>query len=275
VPIRVITDSTAALDPVLAAANDVTVVPVRINIGEHSYGDGEISLADMVARVGEGIRTSGPAPGAFAEAVAAVPDGAVVITVASTLSSTHRSAGVAAAETDREIRMVDSGTAAGAQAIVALHAASVAAAGAGIDEVAAAAGRAASEVRLFGLLQTLDYLVRGGRVSGLLGAVAGTLRVRPIFELREGRIRRHRPALGSDAGIERLVGALQRSRIPDARLHCVAQHTMAKTRAEQVLARVAEFAEPSVAFVSEFGAPMAAHTGPGMVGLSWWWEQPR
>jgi DegV family protein with EDD domain len=272
--VRIITDSTSALDPAVAAAGGVVVVPVRVNIGDESLLDHEVDLETVVAGPGQGLLTSGASPGAFLEALAGADGGAVVVTVAASLSSTLAAAEVAAAEVPFEVRIVDSGTAAGAQALVALHAARVASAGATIDAVEAAVRRAVGEVRLFGALETLEFLVRGGRVTGAVGSLAGALGVRPVFELRAGKILRYRPAFSRQAALDRLYSSWRRSRVPGARLHVIALHALASSDAETLLERVCADAEPATALVAEFGAPMVVHTGPGMVGLSWWWETP-
>jgi DegV family protein with EDD domain len=269
----VITDSAAALNGLQAAEHGIVLVPIRVNVGDDSYLDGRIPLAEVVRRADEGITTSGPSPGAFGEALEGADDGAVIVTVASALSSTYGSAAVATADTGDSVRIVDTGTAAGAQALVAMHAAAAASAGADLDEVHEAALLAAGRVRLLGALQTLEYLIRGGRVNGIVGGIAGTLGVHPVFELKDGEIRRLRPAFSRRAAIGRLTGTLQRSRVEGARLHCIALHAMAPGDAEQVLERVREQDDPATALVAEFSAGMVAHTGPGLIGLSWWWEE--
>ncbi len=274
-PVRVITDSTAALDRNLAESKGIGLVPVRVTIGDRSHRDGEISLGEVVDLAERGLGTSGPPPGDFLEALAGATDGAVIVTVAGALSSTFASARLAAERLPVDVRIVDSGTAAGAQALVALHAAAVARAGGGLDEVEAAARLVASEVRLFGALESLDFLVRGGRVNNVAGAIAGSLGIRPVFELRFGDIRQYRPAFSRQGAIDRLHASWKRSRVVPARLHVVALHAMARVDAEHLLARVSDEIEPATGLVAEFGASMVVHTGPGMVGLAWWWERPR
>ncbi len=269
---RVVTDSASALDPALADQWGVVVVPVRINIGTRSYLDGEIGLEEL-ADTHEEVRTAGSSPGAFAAALDGA-EAAVVITVAATLSSTYRAAALAAADSPGAIEVVDSGTAAGAQALVVLEAAKLAAAGAGPGEVTARARTVADQVKLAGVLENLEWLVRGGRVSGLVGGLAGTLGVRPVFELAGGSIRRLRPAFSRDAGLNRLLTRWRRSRVEGATLHCFAHHTMDPLAAEALLSTVSSEVEPATGLVAEFGAPMMAHTGPHMAGLAWWWETP-
>jgi len=273
-PVKVITDSTAALDDATAAAYGVAVVPARVILGDVSYRDGAFPLSELLARFDEGVSTAGPAPGDFVEALAGAVDGAVVLTVAANLSSSFKAATVAASiAADRRVRVLDTGTAAGAQALAALHAGRVAAGGASLDEVEAAARRALDGVRLFGALETFEYLVRGGRLNSTVGKLAAGLRVHPIFELREGNIRSLRPCFSRERAVGRLLGYWHRSRVEGARLHVIALHALVPDGAERLLEAVCREVEPETGLVAEFGPVMVVHTGPGLLGLSWWWEE--
>jgi DegV family protein with EDD domain len=268
--VRVITDSAAALDAATAAEHGITVVPILVTIGDTTYRDGELPLPELLERLGEGVTTSGPSPGAFAQALSDAADGAVVVTVAGSLSSTFRSATVAGREYRHPLEIIDSGSAAGAQALVALHAARIARDGGGVAEIAAAARSAAARVRLVGVLDTLEFLVRGGRVPGLVGSIAGTLRIKPLFELSAGRVHRLRPAFSRTSAVQRIVTAFERSRPSGGVAHCAAVHADAETEARALLERVK--AGAATALISGFGPGMVAHAGPGVVGLAWWWE---
>jgi DegV family protein with EDD domain len=271
-PVRVIADSAVGLDPDTAARLGIEVVPILVTVGDETYRDGEIGIPEML-RSGGSPTTAGPPPGAFAEAFARDGD-AVVVTVAGSLSSTYRSAKLAAAEAAAGVAVVDSGTAAGAQALAAARAAEVARAGGTIDEVAAGARRVASRVRLIGALDTLEFLVRSGRVSGLVGGLAGWAGVRPLFELQGGRVNRLRPALSRRGARGRILSRWRRSRVAGAALHCAAIHAEAPERAAELLEAVRAEAEISTEMIGGFGPGMVAHTGPGVVGLAWWWEEP-
>ncbi len=273
-PVRVITDSTAAVDAGLAASNGIFIVPCRVVLGEVGYPDGTLALRELLDRFDEGVTTAGPAPGDFSAALAGADDGAVVVTVAGKLSSSFKSAGVAAdLVAGGRARVVDSGTAAGAQALAVLHAARVAAGGAGLDEVEAAAREVLGKVRLLGVLQTFDYLVRGGRLNSVVGKLAAGLRVHPVFELRRGNIVSMAPCFSQERAVGRLLAYWRRSRIPGARLHVIALHALAPEGAERLLEGVRREVEPATGLISEFGPVMVVHTGPGLLGLSWWWEE--
>lgn len=250
------------------------MVPAKVVLGGVSYPDGTLSLSELLARFDEGVSTAGPSPGDFAEALAGADEGAVVITVAASLSSSFKAAGVAAAmAAGGRVRVVDTRTAAGAEALVALHAARVAAGGAGLDEVEAAARRVLGKVRLFGALETFEYLVRGGRLNSTVGKLAAGLRVHPIFELREGNIRSLAPCFSQKRAVGRLLSYWRRSRIEGARLHLIALHALAPEGAARLLEGVRREVEPATGLVAAFGPVMVVHTGPGLLGLSWWWEE--
>jgi DegV family protein with EDD domain len=270
--VRVITDSTAVLDGATAAAHGVVIVPTLITIGSTVYRDDEVPLPELLERFDEGVTTSGPPPGAFTAAVEGAEDGAVILTVSADLSSTYRAATVGATGSGVDVRVVDTGTAAGALALTALHAARVAATGASLDRVEAEARRAVAGVRLVGALETVEYLVRGGRINGVVGGLAARLGIRPLFELSGGNIKRLRPAFSRSRALDRLFRLWKRSRVEGARLHVAALHALAPESAARLLDRVRAEVEPETALIAEFGAVMVVHSGPHLTALSWWWD---
>jgi DegV family protein with EDD domain len=252
-----VTDSAAALPADLVARHEISIVPMRIENGER-------------------VSTSAPTPGDFERAIRAqLERGAatvLVVTLTSALSASCQSATVAAREFGERARVVDSGTAAGGQALVVLAAAEARANGASLDTVAGAAEAAARRVRLVGAVPDLSHLVRSGRVPAVAGWAGRKLGVSPLFELRDGRVHRLRPARSRGAAVDRMIDHVRRSREPAARLHVVALHARAGEGAAAMLARVDAELEPATALVAEFGPVMVIHTGPGILGLAWWWE---
>jgi fatty acid kinase fatty acid binding subunit len=196
----------------------------------------------------------------------------LVLTIAASMSGTHEAATIAAGQVGDRVRVVDTATAAGAEALVVLAAAAAAERGASLDEVEAEAKDVAERVQLVASVPSLDHLVRSGRVPGIAGWAGRRLRINPLFEFRGGRVRRLRPALSAGAATDRMVGRLLRSREPNTRLHVAALHALAPTAAEGVLERVEAEVMPATKFVGEFGSVMVVHTGPGLYGLAWWWE---
>jgi DegV family protein with EDD domain len=272
VTVAVVTDSAAALPADLVERFQVTVVPMTVTVGGRTTLDGDTPVEALLEA--QDLETSGPSPGDFVRAIdQRAADGEIlVLTLASTMSSTYQSAVLAAGQTATRVRVVDTQTAAGAEALVVLAAARAAASGAPLDAVAAVAERVISRVRLVAMVPDLAYLARSGRVPGIAQRVGRRLGVAPLFEFVAGRVHPLRPALGVDAAYDRLVQRVVSSREDGADLHVAAYHAMCPEAAAELLRRVERVITPASAFVGEFGSVMVAHTGPGLVGLAWWWE---
>lgn len=269
----VVTDSASALPPEIATAHDITVVPMGLAIGGLPVSESALSLEEMIARFDEGITTSGPAPGDFTKAIetAQTGDGVVVITLTGDLSGTYRSAVLGAEEASGPVQVVDSRTAAGAEALVVLAAARAARSGATLAEVVAAAEKARDEVTLVGAMSTLEYLVKGGHIPSAAGWAADRLHVKPVIELRDGKVHPLRPAFGDEAARERLLTHWRRSRVEGAELHLVGLHSLDPAAAQDLMDAVSAEVTPAESFLSGFGTVLVAHTGPGLVGLAWHW----
>jgi len=274
-PVAIVTDSAAALPPDIARERSIAVVPMWLTFDGIAVREGEMSLADLLTH--PEVKTSGPSPGEFAEAVEeqrSGGDGVVVLTIASEMSGTHEAAVLGARAAGGDVRVVDTRTAAGAEALVVLAAADAAACGASIDGVVAAAQRAIPQMRLVATLPSLERLVRSGRVPNIAGWAGNVLGIAPLFEFRNGHARPLRPALGTEVAYDRILSRWRRDRVPGAELHVAALHANARTDAQRLLDRVHEQAEPKTSFLGEFGTVMVAHTGPGLVGLAWRWDAP-
>jgi DegV family protein with EDD domain len=270
--VAIVTDSAAALPAEVAAAHGISVVPMMITVDGRSGHDGDVPIEGIVAA--SEIETAGPSPGEFAEAIERVmtADGVLVLTLASSMSSTCESASLGASGFEGRVRVVDTQTAAGAEALVVLAAARAAEAGASIDEVELVARDVMRRVHFIAMVPSLDFLARSGRVPGIAEWVGRHMHAAPIFEFTAGGVTKHRPALGVDAAYERMVHALRRDRVEGAALHVVASHALAPQAAARLLALVNDVTTPETELVGEFGSVMVAHTGPGLVGLAWWWE---
>lgn len=282
--VGIVADSAASLPPQLAATAGVHVVPMQLTVGKRSGPEDAFDLEDVMSRLAEGVSTSGPSPAAFVDAIRAADEGngVVVLTVAAELSSTIRAAQIAAEASGREVRVVDTGTAAGAQGLVVLEAARAARRGEPLAAVAVRARWVAGRVRLVAAVDSLEQLARGGRIPDVAARAGRYLDVRPLFELRGGRPRPLRPVRGEGAARDAILAAWRRSRPPGPRrhdgtealhLHVAALHALDLPAAEDLLERVRAEVEPVESFVGRFSPVMLAHTGPGVRGLAWWWEE--
>jgi DegV family protein with EDD domain len=272
VTVAIVTDSAAALPADLAERHGITVVPMWLSIGGDSVREGERPLSELLGD--ERVSTSGPAPGEFVDAIerGLGEDGVLVLTIAASMSGTHEAATVAARQLGDGVRVLDTATAAGAEALVVLAAAAAAERGASLDEVEAVAKDVIERVQLVASVPTLDHLVRSGRVPGIAGWAGRRLGINPLFEFRGGKVHRLRPALSADAALDRMVSRFRRSLEPNTRLHVAALHALAPEAAQRLLDRVEAEVTPATKFTGEFGSVMVVHTGPGLYGLAWWWE---
>jgi DegV family protein with EDD domain len=283
--VGIVTDGAASLPEELARSLGVTVVPLEVSIGGRNASNGErVPLDEVVRRLRDGVRTSSPPPGRFASAIERGRrggDGVLVLTVARSMSSTYQAAALAARRAGGDpgpVEVLDTRTAAGGQGLVVLAAAKAAQQGLPLPEVAAAARAAAERVRLLATLDSLDQLVAGGRLPKAAGRLGALFHVQPLFEFSHGAIRPRVPAFSRAGARRRILRRWRRSRPHGpAALHVAALHALAPKEAESLLAAVrAELgSEPATAFIGEFDAAMVAHTGPGLIGLAWWWEEGR
>ena len=271
--VAIITDSAAALPRELEVRYGILIVPMWLTVRGEPELEGARPLEELVRQ--DQVTTSAPTPGEFEGAIKdalRTHDTALVLTIASSMSATHGSAVVAAQSVGGDVRVVDTESAGGAEALVVLAAAEIATGGGSIDQVEARARVVIERVRLVATLSSLDHLVRSGRVPGIAGWAGRRLGINPLFEFRAGAVRRLRPALSQDAALDRIEAMVRRTR-PDggSRLHVAVLHALAVDVAGELLERVRAF-EPATEFVGEFGPVMVVHTGAGLAGLAWWWE---
>ncbi|HXW82346.1 MAG TPA: DegV family protein, partial [Acidimicrobiales bacterium] len=186
-------------------------------------------------------------------------------------------AGEAGGGAAEKVAVVDTRTAAGAEGLVVLAAATAARDNVPLTSVVAVAEDVRSRVRLVATLPSLEYLARGGRVPGAAAWGARWLGLNPIFEFKDGKVRPLRPARGRRLAFQRIVEIWSRDASRPAQgeavLHVAALHALEPDVAQQLLDEVSRRVVPATAFVGSFSPVMVAHTGPGLVGLAWWWEE--
>jgi DegV family protein with EDD domain len=274
----IIVDSAAAMPEELAQELGILIVPMRVIVDGRSYFDGELSADELLSMLDEReVSTSGPSPGEWASAIDKAlveADEALVFTVSSEMSTTYRSAQLGAELTERPVRVVDTRSAAGGEALVAMAAAERAAIGETADEIVRAIEAVVAEVQLVATVDNLDRVVRSGRVPDIAGAAVHALRVNPLFEFRHGRARPMHPAIGRRAAEHRIVRSCLTSRPRGASsvLHAAVLEAACPDRGRSLLRALREEEPDASVIVAPFGSVMLANVGGGVVGLAWWWE---
>ena len=192
--IRIIVDSTADLTPQLRER--VTVVPLTIYFGEEEFVDGVNITSAVFYQKLESTKvlptTSQASPYAFSAAFGqAVADGdeVVAIVVSSRLSGTYQSAIIAAEDYPGKVHVVDSRNIALGAAILVEYALRLLDEGCGAEEIARLVEQHRERVRLMAVVDTLEYLQRGGRLSKTAAIAGGILSIKPIITLVDGEIK--------------------------------------------------------------------------------------
>ena len=281
--VTVITDSAACLPQALAEKYDIEVVPLTLVFQDRTYPDGsENSSGSFYQHLRDSPRlptTASPSPGDFLEAlkrVARRSEAALCITVGSRFSSGYDSALQAARLAGEEypqlsVRVLDSNTAAMAEGFLALEAARAAAQGADLDAALERARQLMPKVKVIAILDTLEYLARGGRVPRVAAWASSLLQVKPIVEFSDGDVHLVARTRVKRRAMERVLAILaeEATRGP---LHLCVHHTDAAAEAEELAQRVRETLHPAELYMSEFTRVMGAHTGPGLLGVSYYCE---
>ena len=214
-PIRIITDST--VDIADKYSNLFTVVPLTVTFGEKDYIDGvTINKQEFYQKLvssPELPKTSQATPAAFADVFRDLQekgDEAVVITVSSRLSGTYQSACIAA-EDFPNVRVVDSMNVSIASGILAEYALRCAEEGMGLDELASHLSKKRDDVGLVAMVDTLEYLKKGGRISGAAALAGGVLGIKPVVTTRDGELAVLGKARGSKKANNLLIEQIRKN----------------------------------------------------------------
>jgi DegV family protein with EDD domain len=270
--VRIVTDSTCDLPPSVAAEHGITVVPLTISFGHESFRDGvDISATEFYHKLesaGQLPRTSQPSPESFATAYREVasPDGVVSIHISGKLSGTINSArnGAAMLEGGTTIEFVDSRMVAFGLGAIVLEAARVAEAGGDLEAVAGAARDAIPRTRVLAVVDTLEYLRRGGRIgraSSLLGSV---LDIKPMLAVEDGEVVPAGRVRSRAKAIEKLVEAATSVNASAVYVASAANPQRASALIERLRPRM-----PEATFMQgDLGPTVGAYTGPNALGLA-------
>lgn len=273
--IRIVTDSSCDLPQEEIARHRIAVVPLTIRFGEDDFVDGGDLDGDQfwerLMAAPEAPSTAAPSIGRFQETFTRLSgegaDGILVVTLSSRISATHQAATLAAEQYPGgiPIQVIDSGLVSAALGLVALDAAETAAAGGSLDEVGAAARRAAAGSNLFAALDTLDHLRRGGRIGPAQAFFGSLLDFKPLITFADGevaaagRVRTRRRAL--EAVIAHLADLGDRVR----RLAVVHSEPADLSSFVESVAET----HGETAMLARLGPVVGTHAGPGVAGIAY------
>jgi DegV family protein with EDD domain len=274
--VRIVTDSTADIPLEQAQALGITVVPLTVFFGEEAYLDGvELDNASFYAKLQTSKvlpRTSQPSPAAFQQAYTRLinegADAIIAVLISAKLSGTFQSACMARDALPDDLRkipieMIDSESASIAMGMSIMKAAEEAQHGLGLAEIKTNLLNRLSRTRIFFVLDTLEYLKRGGRISGAQALLGSTLSIKPILTFKNGSIvRLEQPRTRSKAyvRIAQMVGEFKN---PEEMV-VVASDENVGQQLVQTLQPVYSGDIP----IYKLGAVVGTYAGPGTAGVA-------
>ncbi|HEY5439088.1 MAG TPA: DegV family protein [Acidimicrobiales bacterium] len=273
--IRVVTDSACDIPEEIARRLNIDIVSLSIRFGDEEFTD-RVDLTPEAfwakCKASKTLpETAAPSPGAFQAAYERAKadgcDGVVVITLSALLSATHQSAtlGAEAVAGAIDVRVVDSKAVSMAQGLLVIDVAEVAATGVSLELLVLHAESLVTKVGVVAMLDTLEHLIKGGRVGGARALLGQVLSIKPILELKDGVV--------AEAGRQRTrakalvtIATVTKGHAPLRRLALV--HG-ASSEVKALEALVADVVTDNPIIVTDMGPVVGTHGGPGIIGLCW------
>lgn len=274
--VRVVTDSGADLADDVMAQLGITVIPLLVRFGDQVYAPGQLSTDAFWEKVSEGLHhpgTSQPPIGIFEETFARLVEAGhsvLCLTVTGKHSGTFSTATAAARRFEDKVKVIDSLSLSLGQGFQVLVAARAAMQGLSLDQVTQVVERVRERTRVFILLNTIEYIRRGGRAAALLpilNRITQVLRIKPILNIVDGHLNLHSLARSYKRGLVQIKEEI-------AHLKPVESLAVVHTRSIDVARKVAHDLAEKLDFplenilVTETGPLLSVHGGPQVVGVA-------
>jgi len=284
--VRVITDSVAQVPSAIAQQLNITVVPYSVTIKDETYLDGVNLQPDELyrrMRMEKVIpKTAAPSPGRYEQTMLdCIRDGAgsiLCIVLSSNLSGSYNSVKQAAAlihedHPDVPIEVFDSKQAAISEGFIAIEAAKAAMSGADLTEVSSIARNAQKKVGIVVSFDTLEYLALGGRIGKAAYLLGNLIDIKPIITLDvDGLVDPIGKVRGNQKAFEAIIDHVEKMTAGCSHLKLALMDADATERAEALKALAVERLKPNELITTSITPVMGAHTGPGLVGLGYYYK---
>ena len=273
--VKIVSDSTCDIARDIAERLDVTLVPAYVLFGEESFRQGiDINPTQFYARLQSSSQlpgTSQPTPRDFAERLEPLVnagDQVVCITVPQQLSGTYNSAVQAASQfDDGAVTVIDAGTASVGHMLQVIAAAEDAASpDATAESVAAAATQRAASGFSLAMVDTLEYLQRGGRIGKAQAFMGSILKVKPILKVVNGEVLPVDRPRNLRRGLQRLEELVREQGGSVSKL--AVAYTTDAAPAEEIRNRLSDLVSPENAYTTQVGSAIGTHVGPGAIAVS-------
>ena len=276
--VKIITDSTAYLPPDLIARYGIRVIPLKVVFGAEAYAEGvDISNEEFYGKLAAASTlptTSQPSVGDFLEVYGeASREGKPILSIhiSSKLSATISTALTAKSELPQaQIEVVDSLSTAMALGMVVLAAARAADEGQSLSQIRATAEKVIQSMNLFFIVDTLEYLHKGGRIWGAAALMGTVLRIKPVLYLKEGQIEVLTKVRTKRKALKRLLELMGERMTEGASVHVTIIHAHAVEEASALEKEVRAHFNCAEIYISELGPVIGAHVGPRAIGVAFY-----
>lgn len=274
--VRIVTDTTSGLTKEVAEAHDIVLMPQIIIFGEESYRDDtEIDTRTFLEKLRASSvlpKTAAPPPALFVPVFKRLlADGSTVICLhpSTELSGTVRSATVASYDfSQADIRVVDTRTIAGPLATMALLAARWAREGVDPDTILDRVHDLIARQRVYFVVDTLEYLHKGGRIGGAKALLGSVLQIKPILTLKDGRVEPLEQQRTKRRALARLRELILAECPRSDEAHLCVMHADAEAEAEALAADFAAKLGLSTVPIYELPPAIVVHAGPGVLATA-------
>lgn len=272
--VAVVTDSTSDLSFEVAAAHDITIVPLNVHFGDEVFRDQvDITTDEFMARMSEATTlptTSQPSIGAFETAfrgLAETHDEIVCVLISSKLSGTYQSAQIAAMNIAESIKveLVDSLTATYGLGFQALRAAELAATGMDVATIASTLRSEPNRYHVVFFVETLEHLRRGGRIGKAAQMVGSLLQLRPLLRIDEGQVVPFERTRTRGKATEALVAFAGSVGVPE---EIAVIYNTTPEDARKLADDVAPLTPERDVVIAQLGPVIATHIGPDVLGVA-------
>ena len=274
--VAIVTDSTAYLPPEFITKHQIKVIPLTVIWEGKPYTDGvEITTSDFYNRLQKSSSlpsTSQPPAGEFKDCFSTILEEGkdiVAILISAGISGTVNSALQAQAELDpARIEVIDSKTAAMATGLHVIAAARKAAQGGTLQEVAQTAREAQQHTDVVFVVDTLEFLHKGGRIGGAKRFFGSMLNIKPILEMRAGKIEAVDQARTQKRALNRMAELITEKSAGEKPLRMAVIHSNVPEAAQILAAEVQTRFSPEEIHIAELSPVIGTHVGPGTLAIA-------
>lgn len=278
--IRIVTDSTSDLTAEQYKQYGITVVPLNVHFGEESYKD-KVNLTpdnfySLLKANPHHPKTSQPTPEDFKKVYAELlSDGSNIISLhlSSKMSGTLQSAKLAKKELDSEhIHIIDSELVSLPLGLLAIECAKARDEGKNIEEILPFVEKLKREIKIYFIVDTLDYLQKGGRIGRAQAIIGGLLHIKPLLTVIGGMVAPFEKIRGSNKILERLNNIFSeylKTKDP-SRVVLGFAHAGQTELLGQLKDKISSYFDTSQSIISDIGPVVGAHAGPGTLALTFY-----